>query len=229
MRTHPTPWPAPAHAFARAVAPFRGLDLRDPGLWPPLPRWTLCALAALLAALPAWALLSAGAEADLQTARGREPVLRQALTEKLAQAAQLTPLQRHRQALQDLVVALEQVLPPAVPLDVLLAALHQAALRQGLQVELIRPEPAPDPARAAETPIALRLTGPFHALGAFTAEVAALEPPVTLHELRLTAGTRDAVLTLEATAHGHRRPQAYAAMAHPGAMAPARADREVHP
>ncbi|WP_157268461.1 type 4a pilus biogenesis protein PilO [Azohydromonas aeria] len=210
--------------LARALAQCRHLDWREPGLWPPLPRRALCVLVALLAALPAWTLLSAGAEDDLQAARAREPALRQALVERLAQAAQGTPLQRRRQALQDEVAALERDLPPGVELDALLAALHRAALRQGLQVELIRPEPASGKAGADDAPVALRLSGGYHALGAFAAEVAALAPPVTLHELQLGANARDAALTLEATARGHRRPDAAAA-----ARLAAPAAREMRP
>lgn len=190
---------------ARLAGAFRGMDWRDPALWPPLPRALLCALVALCVALPAWGLLSASAGADLAAAREREAALRQAFTAKLALAAQLAPLHRRRQALQDLAADLERRLPPPGQLDALLSALHMAAQRHGLQVELIRPEPAQSRAHLAEVPIALRLSGRFHALGAFAADVAALETPVTLHALQLGAGSREAVATLEASARAWRR------------------------
>jgi type IV pilus assembly protein PilO len=164
------------------------------------------ALVALAAALPAWWLLSAGADADLRAAREREPSLRTALTAKMAQAAEITPLQRRRQELQDIVSAQERQLPPPGQVDVLLTALHGAAQQHGLQVELMRPEPAQPRDDFTVQPIALRLSGRYHALGAFAADVAALEPPVSLHDLQLTAGTRDAGVVLQATARSHRRP-----------------------
>jgi type IV pilus assembly protein PilO len=197
--------PHPSSATARIAGAFRGLDWRDPALWPPLPRALLCALVALAVALPAWGLLSASAGADLAAAREREPVLRQAFTAKLAQAAQLAPLRQRRQELQERIADLERRLPPPGQLDALLSALHQAAQRHGLQVELIRPEPAQSRPHLAELPIALRLSGRFHALGAFAADVAALETPVTLHALQLGAGSREAVTTLEASARAWRR------------------------
>ncbi|WP_298231667.1 type 4a pilus biogenesis protein PilO [uncultured Azohydromonas sp.] len=196
---------------ARLAGAFHGLDWRNPALWPPLPRGLLCALVALGVALPAWGLLSASAGADLAAAREREPVLRRTFTAKLAQAAQLAPLQRRRQELQDLSADLEHRLPPPGQLETLLSALHQAAQRHGLQVELIRPEPAQTRAHLAEVPIALRLSGRFHALGAFAADVAALETPVTLQALQLGAGSREATTTLEASARAwHRRDPAEA-------------------
>ncbi|WP_051243408.1 type 4a pilus biogenesis protein PilO [Azohydromonas australica] len=190
---------------ARLAGAFRALDWRDPALWPPLPRGLLCTLVALGVALPAWGLLSASAGADLAAARERETALRQAFTAKLAQAAQLAPLRQRRQDLQDLAADLERRLPPPGQLDALLSALHLAAQRHGLQVELIRPEPAQPRAHLAEVPIALRLSGRFHALGAFAADVAALETPVTLHALQVGAGSREAVATLEASARAWRR------------------------
>lgn len=195
----------PSSSAARLAGALRGLDWRDPALWPPLPRALLCALVTLGVGLPAWALLSASAGADLAAARGREAALRQAFSAKLAQAAQLAPLQQRRRELQGLAADLERRLPPPGQLDALLSALHQAAQRHGLQVELIRPEPAQPRAHLAEVPIALRLSGRFHALGAFAADVAALETPVTLHALQLGAGTREAVTTLEASARAWRR------------------------
>jgi type IV pilus assembly protein PilO len=190
---------------ARLILGFHGLDWREPALWPPLPRALLCVLVALGVVLPVGALLAAHAGAELAAAREREAMLRLTFLAKVAQAAQLAPLQQRRQALQALAAAQEARLSPPGQLDALLAALHQAARRQGLQVELIRPEPAQPRAHLAEVPIALRLSGRFHALGAFVADLAALEPPVTLHALHLTAGTREALTTLDATAHSYQR------------------------
>ncbi|NML13454.1 type IV pilus inner membrane component PilO [Azohydromonas caseinilytica] len=192
-------------ALAWARAPFRGLDLREPGLWPPLPRWSLCALVALGVGWPAWLGLNASAEADLEAARGREPVLRQQILHKLAQAQALAPLQRRRQELETRVVALEEQLLLAGAPEELLPALHRAARQRGLQVELIRPEPAQARAQGLERSIGLRLSGRYHDLGAFAADVAALEPAVTLHELRLTGRAGGAALVLDATARTHRR------------------------
>lgn len=208
---------------------FQGLDWRDPALWPRLPRAGLGLLVALGVALPAGWLLAARAGAELAAEREREPALRQALRAKLAQAAQLGPLQQRREALQAQVAAQQERLPPPGQLDALLAALHQAARRHGLQVDLIRPEAAQPRAHLAAMPIALRLSGRYHALGAFIADLGALEPPVTLHALHLSAGTRDALATLDATALAYRRLDAGEATRAAAAGAPGAGARAAAP
>ena len=221
MRLAPSLLSGIAPALALAGASWRGLDLADPGLWPSLPRWSLCALGALGVAVPAWMGLSAGAEAELQAARERERVLRLELVHKLAQAGGLAPLQRQRQAMQARVAGLEEkLLRPGTP-EELLSALHQAARRHGLQVELIRPEPAqargPDMGQTTGQAIALRLSGRYHDLGAVAADVAALEPPVSLHALRLAGRAVGAGLVLEALARTPHRTASGAAASSPAA------------
>ena len=55
----------------------------------------------------------------------------------------------------------------------------------------------------AELPIAVRVTGRFHDVGAFTSDVANLSRIVTLNNLTLTP-TKDGALTLDATAKTFR-------------------------
>lgn len=181
-----------------------GLDWSDPALWPLWPRRALQAAVALAAAAPAWLLLSAQAESDLAAAQAREAELRRAYTAKLAQAAQVEPLQRRRQALHEWETAQQRRIEPGRA-EALEAALHQSALRHGLQMELMRPEPAQPHAVPALAPVTLRLAGRFDALGAFAADVAVLQPPVALHDLQLAAA-RDAGLVLEATARALAQP-----------------------
>ena len=65
----------------------------------------------------------------------------------------------------------------------------------------------------AELPISLKVTGKYHDIGAFAADIASLSRIVTLHDMNLTvqAGPREAarsastaVLTLEASARTYR-------------------------
>lgn len=193
-RSRPACVPLPAGA----ASAWHGLDLSDPALWPLWPRRALQAAVALAVAVPAWLLLSSLAEADLMAAQAHEAELRQAYTAKLAQAAQVAPLQRRRQELREWLAAQQGQIEPGRG-EALEAALHQSALRHGLQVELMRPEPERARAASAPVPITLRLVGRYDALGAFAADVAALEPPAALHDLQLAAA-RDAGLVLEATA-----------------------------
>lgn len=212
---------AARQGLARAAASWRGLDPTNPALWPALPRRSLFAAVALAVALPAGLFLSAQAESGLQAAQAREAGLRQAFTAKLAQAAQVAPLLRRRQELRDLLAEQERRFVPVRP-DALLAALHQAALERGLQVELIRPEPGLGREPVSEAPVTLRLAGRYDALGAFAADVAALEPPLALYDLQLTVAAREAGLVFEATARGMGRPDGpgKAANVAPTALAP---------
>lgn len=200
----PWPWRGARLAPAGTASARQALSLSDAALWPAGPRHALRVALALAVAAPAWLLLSARAEADLAAAQAREAELRQAYTARLAQAAQVAPLQRRRQELRDWLSAHEGREAPG-RVEALQAALHQSALRHGLQVELMRPEPERSRAASATVPITLRLVGRYDALGAFAVDVAALEPPVALRELQLSAA-RDAGLVLEATARALAQP-----------------------
>lgn len=192
--------PAPAGSGS----PRLGLGGAGPASWPLWPRRALQTAVALAVAAPAWLLLSAQADSNLAAAQAREAELRRAYTAKLAQAAQVEPLQRRRQALREWETAQQRRIEPGQD-QALEAALHQSALRHGLQVELMRPEPAQPHAVPALAPVTLRLVGRYDALGAFAADVAVLQPPVALHDLQLAAA-RDAGLVLEATARALAQP-----------------------
>ena len=58
----------------------------------------------------------------------------------------------------------------------------------------------------AELPIAIRLTGNYHELGAFVSGIAALPRIVTLHDIRITEAGEDRFdeLTLDVTAKTYR-------------------------
>ena len=55
----------------------------------------------------------------------------------------------------------------------------------------------------AELPIAIRVSGRYHDIGAFTADVANLSRIVTLHNLNILPG-RDGSLAMDATARTYR-------------------------
>jgi len=57
----------------------------------------------------------------------------------------------------------------------------------------------------AELPIAIRVSGRYHDIGSFAADIANLSRIVTLHNLNITAGKDlSGVLTMEATARTYR-------------------------
>jgi len=68
-----------------------------------------------------------------------------------------------------------------------LTDINQAGLGRGLQFDLFRPAPQERMADFyAELPIAIKITGNYHDIGAFASDVAALPRIVTLNDVAIT-------------------------------------------
>jgi type IV pilus assembly protein PilO len=194
-------------ALEQAAAQFRGLDMNQPGQWPVLPKIAAFVLVASAVVIAAWFLLLTDATDALQAERDREPALKQDYRGKLAQAINLPELRKQKQQVEEYVTQLEKQLPGKAEMDALLSDINQAGLGRGLQFDLFRPGQVVVKDYYAELPISIRVTGRYHDIGAFTADIAGLSRIVTLHELVLTAGqSRDAgnTLALDATARTYR-------------------------
>ena len=82
---------------------------------------------------------------------------------------------------------LEKQLPGKAEMDALLSDINQAGLGRGLQFELFRPGQVQVKDYYAELPITIRVSGRYHDIGAFAADIANLSRIVTLHELNIGA------------------------------------------
>lgn len=203
-----------ATVFDRASSQFKGLNPREPGQWPLLPK--LCAWigTTLLVLVLGWLLLLSGSSDELDAARGREPTLKNDYRAKLAQAINLSELRRQKQQVQEYVTQIEKQLPGKADMDALISDINQAGIGRGLQFELLRPGTVEVKDYYAELPIALRVTGRFHDLGAFAADVANLSRIVTLTSVSISTAGKDAApnvaaapagtLILDATARTYR-------------------------
>ncbi len=193
-------------AFDRASLQFKGLNPQEPGQWPLLPK--ICAwLAAGAAALGlVWVLLVSGASDALDAERKIEPGLKDDYRGKLSQAVNLSELRKQKQQVQEYVTQLERQLPGKAEMDALLSDINQAGIGRGLQFELFRPGQVEIKDYYAVLPIARRVTGRFHDIGAFTADVANLSRIVTLHNLTLSPIAKDTSgnLTMDAVARTYR-------------------------
>src|SRR5690606_26966736 len=101
----------------------------------------------------------------------------------------------------------EKQLPGKADMDALLSDINQAGLGRGLEFELFRPGQVAVKDYYAELPIAIRVTGRYHDIGAFTGDIANLSRIVTLHNLSIAPGTKDpqsGALYMEATARTYR-------------------------
>lgn len=182
---------------------FQGLRGRHPGLWPLVPRSALLVfiLAALMAL--AWVGYWSGQIDELEAGQEREAKLKMEYLDKLRQAVNLDALRKQKEQVSVFVNQLEKQLPSKAEMDALLSDINQAGLGRSLQFDLFRPGLVNVREYYAELPIALKVTGRFHDIGAFTADVANLSRIVTLNNLSITPA-RDGALTLDATARTFR-------------------------
>ena len=187
----------------QAAGQFRGLNSREPGQWPLLPRLATWALLALGVIVLGWFLLLDGTNAELEAERNKEPGLRKDYRDKLGQAVNLPELIKQKKQVEEYVTQLEKQLPGKAEMDALLTDINQAGIGRGLQFELFRPGSIVVRDYYAELPITVRVNGRYHDIGAFTADIANLSRIVTLHDVSLTAGGRD-TLNFDATARTYR-------------------------
>jgi type IV pilus assembly protein PilO len=182
---------------------FRGLNPNDPASWPVVPRMALCLflMAAIVVAL--WFVWLSGSDTELEAERAKESVLREDFKKKLVQAVNLDALKKQREQVQQYVTQLEKQLPSKAEMDALLSDINQAGLGRSLYFELFRPGAVSVREYYAELPIALRVTGRYHDIGAFAADVANLSRIVTLNDMNIVPA-RDGTLVFDAKAKTFR-------------------------
>ncbi len=183
---------------------FSDLDPNDPSLWPALPRNLLlvAVCAAIIGGL--WFFWLKDVDAQLLAAQSRETELRTTYRSKLVQAVNLDALKKQLEQVQQYVTQLEKQLPSKAEMDALLSDINQAGLGRSLQFELFRPGQVTVKQYYAELPISIRVTGSYHDIGLFAADVANLSRIVTLNNLSLTPGRDRNTLSMEGTAKTFR-------------------------
>ncbi len=182
---------------------FRGLNPRDPASWPGAPRALLCLflMAAIIVAL--WFVWLNASDAELEAEQKKEVALREDYRKKLSQAVNLDALKKQREQVQLYVTQLEKQLPSKAEMDALLSDINQAGLGRSLSFELFRPGQVSVKDYYAELPIALRVIGRFHDVGAFASDVANLSRIVTLNNMAVSPN-KDGALVMDATAKTFR-------------------------
>lgn len=185
---------------------FSNLDPRNPVVWPPLPRFGLFIAIAVAVVAALWFVWLSGEDEILTQAREQEVKLREEYKTKLAKAINLDALRKQREQVLQYVTQLEKQLPSKAEMDALLSDINQAGLGRSLQFDLFRPGSVVIRDYYAELPIAIKVTGRFHDMAAFTADIAHLSRIVTLNNLTMVPGTgRDSsTLVMDATAKTFR-------------------------
>ena len=195
--------------FADAQDQFRNLNLNEPGQWPILPKLAAFLFTGIVVVAFGWFGLLQSQDQELTSERDKEPALKQEFRSKLAQAINLNELRKQRTQVQEYVTQLEKQLPGKAEMDALLSDINQAGLGRGLDFELFRPGQVSVKDYYAELPISIRVSGRYHDIGAFTADIANLSRIVTLHNLSIGAPATAATgaggtLFMEATARTYR-------------------------
>ena len=135
----------------------------------------------------------------------KEVGLRDTFKKKKLEAINLPAYQKQLEDIEKSFGALLKQLPGKSEMDALLTDINQAGLGRGLQFELFKPA-AGETRRDfyAELPIAIRITGNYHDIGAFASDIGKLSRIVTLNDIALTPTGKGGQLALDATAKTFR-------------------------
>lgn len=184
---------------------FRGLDANEPGQWPIMPKALAWFAAAVGVVVAGWFVVLSTESEALESERNREPQLKETYRSKLTQAVNLGELRKQRLQVQEYVTQLEKQLPGKAEMDALLSDINQAGLGRGLQFELFKPGQVAVKDYYAELPISIKVSGRYHEIGAFAADIANLSRIVTLHDLDIALPKEGGTtLGMQATARTYR-------------------------
>lgn len=190
---------------AQAKTQFSNLNPNDPSQWPVFPRSALMVGVFLATAAGLWFGLFHGVSDELALQQQKEVELKAAYVDKLGQAVNLDELKKQLEQVKQYVNQLEKQLPSKAEMDALLSDINQAGLGRSLQFEVFRPGQVVVKEYYAELPITLRVTGAYHDVGNFSADIANLSRIVTLNDLGLVPlKDRAGMLTLEGVAKTFR-------------------------
>ena len=163
------------------------LDFNNIGGWPKVPRYIFCAIVGLFIVVLAWFLFARGQREELSRLEDTEADLRNQFVEQQGRAANLDPLKRQLQQMEQVLQQMLRQLPSKTEMPDLIVDISQTALSTGLVNELFQPGPEVLKEFYAEKPIALRMVGTYHQFGAFVSGVASLPRVIilTMHDINL--------------------------------------------
>ena len=182
---------------------FKELDTKDPSSWPAAPKYLLLLGITVAVVTALWFVWLSDVKDGMIAEQNKEKGLRAEYVTKLGRSANLPALKKKLEQVQLYVGQIEKQLPSKSEMDALLSDINQSGIGRSLQFELFRPGSVAASDYYAELPIAVRVVGKYHDMGAFVADIANLSRIVTLHNLKITP-TRDNILSMEATAKTYR-------------------------
>jgi len=190
--------------FKRIAEDFKATNWRDPGTWSVIPKAVV--LIAVLVALPVLGYfgLWQGQLQELETGKANEEKFKHDYVNKKRQAVNLDLYKQQLREIDTQFGALLKQLPNKSQMDALLVDINQAGLGRGLQFELFKPA-GQEIVRDfyAELPIAVKVVGVYHDMGAFASDVGQLSRIVTLNNVAIQAA-KDGNLVMDVTARTFR-------------------------
>ena len=183
---------------------FKNVNWKDIGNAPPGPKVLALLLLLLLVVGAGWYFYWNGLTEQLDAAKVEEGKLKEEYKVKKQKAVNLPELKKQLAQVGQYVATLEKQLPSKSEMDALLTDINQAGLGRGLQFDLFRPATVNVKEYYAEQPIAVRVTGNYHDLGAFASDIANLGRIVTLNDIAIVMPQAGGVLALETTAKTFR-------------------------
>jgi len=181
----------------------RRLNLREAGSWPLLPKAVVLTLIFMVIVVVGGFLDWRDQLETLDRVQKEETKLKESYATKKAKAVNLELYVQQLREIEQSFGALLKQLPNKSEMDALLTDINQAGLGRGLQFELFKPATQEKLAEFyAELPIAVKVTGNYHDMGAFASDVAQLPRIVTLNDLSIT--NDKGTLTMDAVAKTFR-------------------------
>lgn len=194
---------------------FNNIDFKNAGNAPMPVKVVLLSMIFIFIAAVGYYFIWMPALESLESEKQKEQSLRQVFIEKKGQAINLAVYKQQMVEIEKTFGALLKQLPDKSQVDALLTDINQAGLERGLEFELFKPEAEIMSEFYAEMPIAIKVIGKYHDLGAFATSVSKLSRIVTLRDVAITTVakdnkgnggtiTPDDMLVMEATARTYR-------------------------
>jgi type IV pilus assembly protein PilO len=190
------------------LAELKNIDLNDYGKWPlPLKIIAITLLCVALIGAGFWFDTRVQLE-SLDVVRSKEGELKQIFRVKQAQASNLDAYKNQMEQMKRSFGTMLRQLPSKTEVDDLLQDVSQTGLKDGLQIDLFKPESEIPAEFYAELPITIKMTGEYHEFGKFVSDVASLPRIVTLHDFTISpvknTETKQESLMMQATAKTYR-------------------------
>ena len=191
------------------VEQLRDLDPNDPSRWPlPYRLGAIVMIFIVAAGVLSYFMAWKPKKPELDLARAEESKLLQTLEQKARKAANLDAYKAQLAEMEQSFGAMLRKLPNKTEVPNLLTDISQQGAGAGLDQKLFQPEAQINKEFYAELPIKMKLTGSYHAIGAFVSGIAALPRIVTLHDVEIVSADKAAngndQLQLNVTAKTYR-------------------------